>query len=112
MIEDIKKASDFTTVVHRSHDRGMFSLQMLSVIPSANGLVLTQVVQLDYTIGPEIRLDTYHVGIVRSPLTRNIGIRFGDIRDEIHAACEDLIPAGQWQEWSVGHCFMCVNQKC
>lgn len=44
-------------------------------------------------IGPQIRLDPYHVAIVRTPLTRNLGSRFSDIKDEISAGFADLIPA-------------------
>ena len=31
--------------------------------------------------------------ILRTALTRNIGVRFPDIRDEVVAAFKDLIPA-------------------
>lgn len=35
----------------------------------------------------------YHVGVVRSQLTRNLGARFSDVVDEIATAFEDLVPA-------------------
>ena len=44
-------------------------------------------------IGPQIRTDPYHVAIVRTPLTRNLGSRFDDIKDEISTGFRDLIPA-------------------
>ena len=49
--------------------------------------------QSDYTIGPAPRKDPYHIAIVRTPLTRNLGARFDDLRDEIVLAMEDQIPA-------------------
>lgn len=44
-------------------------------------------------IGKPIRTDPYHVSIVRTPLTRNLGSRFEDIADEIQAAFSEIIPA-------------------
>lgn len=48
---------------------------------------------MDYTIGPEIRKAPFHIATVRSPLTRNLAVRFGEVQDEIAAAYADLIPA-------------------
>jgi len=77
MIEDIKKASDMDL----SFDAAM-----------------KEVMQSDYTFGPAPMKDPYHVTIVRSPLTRSLGARFDDIRDEIELAIEDQIPA-KVSEW-------------
>ncbi|KAH9477542.1 Cytochrome P450 monooxygenase 103 [Psilocybe cubensis] len=52
---------------------------------------IAEVVQTDYMIGPQIRRDPYHVNSVRMQLTRNLGVRFDDIKDEIFAAFKDLI---------------------
>lgn len=52
-----------------------------------------KLIQTDYMIGPKIRRDPYHVKSVRMQLTRNLGARFSDIKDEISAAFNDLIPA-------------------
>lgn len=49
--------------------------------------------QTDYTMGLPARIDAYQVDVVRSPLTRNLGARFHDLRDEITASFEDIIPA-------------------
>ncbi|KZT08258.1 cytochrome P450 [Laetiporus sulphureus 93-53] len=47
---------------------------------------------VDYTLGPNIQRNTYHVPIIRSQLTRNLASLFPDLRDEIVAAFEDEIP--------------------
>ncbi|KAF5374236.1 hypothetical protein D9758_004728 [Tetrapyrgos nigripes] len=49
-------------------------------------------IQTDYTIGKETRLNNYHLGVVRTSLTRNISHRFGDVRDEIVNAFSEEIP--------------------
>jgi hypothetical protein len=49
-------------------------------------------IQTDYTLGPQIRLEPYHIPVVRIPITRNIAPRFAEIMDEITAAVDDLIP--------------------
>ncbi|KAF4619512.1 hypothetical protein D9613_005419 [Agrocybe pediades] len=54
---------------------------------------VAEIAQSDYMIGPQIRLDPYHVAIVRTPLTRNLGVRFEDIKDEIDASFSDLVCA-------------------
>ncbi|KAK0212153.1 cytochrome P450 [Desarmillaria ectypa] len=48
--------------------------------------------QFDYTIGKSLSADPYHAGVVRGPLTRNIGACFADVQDEIQAAFKDNIP--------------------
>ncbi|KAJ3768555.1 cytochrome P450 [Lentinula raphanica] len=77
MIEDIKKASDLD----------------LSFVEA-----ITETMQTDYTLGKPARVDTYQVDVVRTPLTRNLGARFEDLRDEIKAAFADEIPA-KATEW-------------
>ncbi|KAE9393369.1 hypothetical protein BT96DRAFT_978952 [Gymnopus androsaceus JB14] len=77
MIEDMKKASDMD----------------LSSKEAAR-----EYLQADYTLGAEASNDPYHVAVVRTPLTRNLGARFDDLRDEIVLAVEDQIPA-KASEW-------------
>ncbi|KAF9008808.1 cytochrome P450 [Cyathus striatus] len=60
---------------------------------------VAETIQTDYMIGPQIRLDPYHIGVVRTPLTRNLAARFSDIKDEIAAAFADLIPLKE-HDWS------------
>ena len=70
----------------RYHLSGLFRLISLSD-------PILQTIQTDYTLGRRVRVDHYHVPIVRTPLTRNIAIRFSDIKDEIVTAFSELVPA-------------------
>jgi hypothetical protein len=54
---------------------------------------MDQLLQMEYTIGHEQHYDPYHIVVVRNPMTRNIGVCFPDIRNEVVAAFEDLVPA-------------------
>ncbi|PPQ65601.1 hypothetical protein CVT26_000550 [Gymnopilus dilepis] len=69
---------------------------------------VAETAQSDYMIGPQIRTDPYHVAIVRTPLTRNLGSRFDDIKDEISTGFRDLIPAkdDEWTSVNVYRTFM------
>ncbi|KAJ6472648.1 cytochrome P450 [Mycena vulgaris] len=53
---------------------------------------------LEHTLGHEQHHDPYQVAVVRTPLTRNIGVCFPALRDEVVAAFEDLVPttADEW----------------
>ncbi|KAJ7845586.1 cytochrome P450 [Mycena leptocephala] len=77
LIEDLRKAPDDT----------------LSASEASNTLL-----QLEYTIGHEQHYDPYQIVVVRNAMTRNIGVCFPDIRNELVAAFEDLVPAttGEW----------------
>ncbi|KAF8906748.1 cytochrome P450 [Gymnopilus junonius] len=77
MIDDIKRATD---------DQMSFEE------------AVAETIQTDYTLGHQVRVDHYHIPIVRTPLTRNIAIRFSDIKDEISTAFSELIPAKE-DEW-------------
>ncbi|KAJ7310829.1 cytochrome P450 [Mycena albidolilacea] len=60
---------------------------------------IDEIVQTDYTMGAALRTNTYHVGVVRGPLTRNLTRRFGDVRDEIMCAFEDVLSL-KGTEWN------------
>ncbi|KAK7044805.1 cytochrome P450 [Favolaschia claudopus] len=76
LIEDLRKAPD----------------EYLSVAEATNSLL-----HLEHTIGQEQHRDPFQVAVVRSTMTRNIGVCFPDIRDEVVAAFKDLIPPTE--EW-------------
>ncbi|KIK57169.1 hypothetical protein GYMLUDRAFT_46414 [Collybiopsis luxurians FD-317 M1] len=59
---------------------------------------LTKILQTDYTLGRCVREDSYQIDVVRTALTRNLGARFEDLRDEIKDAFADEIPAKE-SEW-------------
>ncbi|KAI0066399.1 cytochrome P450 [Artomyces pyxidatus] len=56
-----------------------------------------RMLQLKYTMGKELEEDAYHISVIRSQLTRNLGVLFDNMRDELVAAFEDMIPARE--EW-------------
>ena len=52
-----------------------------------------QSLAVEYTLGAEIHHNPYHVPVVRSQLTRNIGNIFSEVQDELSAAFTDVIGA-------------------
>lgn len=50
-----------------------------------------QQVQVEYTMAPEIHHNPYHIAIVRSQMTRNIGPLYPEIRSEITTAFDDIL---------------------
>ncbi|KAF5316158.1 hypothetical protein D9619_006291 [Psilocybe cf. subviscida] len=52
---------------------------------------------MDYTLGAETRQEPYHIPIVRTTLTRALGVRFPDIKDETIAAFNDIIPLNDYK---------------
>ncbi|KAJ7359569.1 cytochrome P450 [Mycena albidolilacea] len=77
LIEDVRKAPD----------------EFLSVAEATNSLL-----HLEHTIGHEQHHDPFQIAVIRSAMTRNIGAGFHNIRNEIVAAFEDLVPA-KTDEW-------------
>nr|BAK09398.1 cytochrome P450 [Postia placenta] len=56
--------------------------------------------QVEYTLSPGIHHDSYHIRIVRTQLTRNLGALFSQLRDEIVTAFADQVPLkGDGAEW-------------
>ncbi|KAF8887261.1 cytochrome P450 [Gymnopilus junonius] len=55
--------------------------------------------QWDYTVGPAVSENPYHINIVRGPLTRNLANQFDDIREEMILAFNGMIPC-KGQEWT------------
>lgn len=52
---------------------------------------VADVLQTEFTMGPSIKYDQYHVGVIGSTMTRNLIARFDDVYDEISSACEDVL---------------------
>lgn len=59
---------------------------------------VNSVLHLEYTMGHEQFHDPYQIPVIKTPMTRNIGACFPDIRSEVVAAFEDLVPA-KTNEW-------------
>ncbi|KAJ7620495.1 hypothetical protein DFH06DRAFT_1306107 [Mycena polygramma] len=68
--------------LHKSPD------EFVSITEATHSLL-----QMEHTIGHEQHRDTYQVAVMRTPMTRNISVRFPDIRDEIVSAFRDLLTA-------------------
>ncbi|KAI6101683.1 cytochrome P450 [Pisolithus croceorrhizus] len=58
----------------------------LSLTETANDSI-----KADYLFGPEIGANPYHISIARIHLTRNLGLYYPDIRDEVYTAFEELL---------------------
>ena len=48
---------------------------------------------VDFTLGPSIHKNTYHVSIVKNQLTHGIKDFFPEMKDELEASFRDLIPS-------------------
>ncbi|OSX67134.1 hypothetical protein POSPLADRAFT_1164419 [Postia placenta MAD-698-R-SB12] len=62
-------------------------------------------IQLKYTIAPDVNEHPIHTPVIRGPLTRNLGALFPDVVDEINVAFPELMPPaakrGDWVAVSV-----------
>ncbi|KAJ7068908.1 cytochrome P450 [Mycena belliarum] len=54
--------------------------------------------QTGYTLGRGIERDPYHPTVIRTSLSRNVGNRFPDVRDEIVCSLSELLPLTD-DEW-------------
>ncbi|KAJ6558003.1 hypothetical protein B0H19DRAFT_125524 [Mycena capillaripes] len=63
--------------------------RMFEELPTMSEAV-NSLLHVEHTIGHH---DPYQIAVVRTPMTRNIGVCFPDIRNEVVAAFEDLVPA-------------------
>ncbi|KAJ7108676.1 cytochrome P450 [Mycena epipterygia] len=63
------------------------------------GEAVNSLLNLEYTIGHEQHRDPYQIPVIKTTLTRNIGVCFPMIRSEVVAAFEDLVPATT-DEWT------------
>ncbi|KAF8341137.1 cytochrome P450 [Amanita rubescens] len=78
LIEDIRQASD----------------DQLSLVDAA-----VETIHTDVLLGRESHDDTYHIGVVRNRLTRNIAVQFSEVHDEIAAAFAESVPTNG-DEWT------------
>jgi hypothetical protein len=60
--------------------------------------------QAKHTFGLEILADAYHITTIRSSVTRNLGLKFDEIRDEIICSCEDYVPESKGMCCSSVYC--------
>lgn len=67
----------------------------------------SEIIAGDYTLGSNVERNPYHVGVVRTQLTRNLSIVFPEVLDEAIVALNELIPLSQ--DWSAIKAFDTVK---
>ncbi|KAH7886354.1 cytochrome P450 [Phlebopus sp. FC_14] len=76
----------------------------LSFLESAN-----QALKVEYTLGPAVHHNPYHIAVIRSQLTRNLSILYPEIRDEIVTAFDDVLDLKD-HEWKNIPAFDAIQQ--
>ena len=98
-VEEIRRApDDVLSIRHASRDVLILSFLLEFV------MISDQKQTLDLGLGFTFESSDDLAHLVRSPLTRNIEVRFPDVRDEIIAAFSDHIPAK-----NDGDCFLILQ---
>lgn len=64
---------------------------MVSLILPASYLKYFKTFQFKYTLGEQDFSDAHNQFVIQSSLTRNLGVLFADVRDEIVVAFEDAL---------------------
>ncbi|KAF8994947.1 cytochrome P450, partial [Cyathus striatus] len=60
---------------------------------------INEIITMDILLSPQILMDDYHTEVVRNHVTRNIPVRYAEVKDEISTAFTELIPAVE-NEWT------------
>ncbi|KAH8105090.1 cytochrome P450 [Cristinia sonorae] len=53
---------------------------------------MNDLMHMDYTFGPDTHHNPYHISVIRTSLTRNLGVLYRDVRDELVTATREFIP--------------------
>ncbi|KAJ6451927.1 cytochrome P450 [Mycena sanguinolenta] len=64
---------------------------------------------LDYTLGPEINANPYHIPVILGSVTRNLGRCFPEVRDEIVCSFKDVVVLDD-KEWHLFHVLPNIMQ--
>lgn len=64
---------------------------------------VADVLQTEFTMGPTIKYDQYHIGVIGSAMTRNLVARFDDVYDEITSAFEEVIEGMEGEKCAVSN---------
>ena len=89
LVEEVYKAPD--NVLSSMKATEDVSL-VLPVLCLDKLLTDTQSLQVDYTFGPNIRENPYHIPLIRLRLTQELPLLVPEFYDEVVSACNDLIP--------------------
>jgi hypothetical protein len=46
-------------------------------------MIIDQAVAMEHSLGPEVVVDPYHIGVIRAALNRNLASCYPDIQDEV-----------------------------
>jgi hypothetical protein len=99
LIEDVRRMTD-------DQASSFEAIAEVRYFPSSCDFLLIdlalQFLQLDYGVSPDLRLDFYHVEIVGTTLSRQIGARLQEVLDEVQCAFQDEIPpADGWCKFAL-----------
>ncbi|KAJ7269703.1 cytochrome P450 [Mycena rebaudengoi] len=92
----IKDGRAITEEGHAKYPNKAFKVAMANrwlVIVCGRENIQSEATNAAHTMGHESHYDQYQIPVIRTPLTRNIGICFPTIRSEVVAAFKDLVPA-------------------
>jgi hypothetical protein len=88
MINELRMArDDELSLNHASEEVCSLTLNLTAL------LLMQQEVATQYTVGLGASASMYHVDTVRNPLTRNLGVKFNEIYEEVAQSFKDMIPA-------------------
>jgi hypothetical protein len=91
---------------------------MEAVIDVSNCDVLLELTRIEcrrkqlnsrYTLGDEVHDIPYHIAVVRSQLTRNIGKMYPEIRDEVVTAFDEVLDLRGYGECHSLRWFFCID---
>ncbi|KAF8997909.1 cytochrome P450 [Cyathus striatus] len=75
-------------------------------------LALDEIIQVSHTMGREVTYNPYHIPIIRSQLTRNLGVLFPEMRDELVTALTEHIPLSEgWEKYPIMNTLLPVISR-
>jgi hypothetical protein len=89
LVDELRKAPDDVLSFDAAVQDVRFYISI--VLLNSHSLALKSLA-IDWTLGPSIAIDPYHIPIVRNQLTRNLGNLFSGLRQEIVLAFDETIP--------------------
>ncbi|KAK1231302.1 hypothetical protein PQX77_005582 [Marasmius sp. AFHP31] len=104
MYEDLKRAPEESlSVLEAFEEVGGLGRRIWTPPWQKQTNNLEKLLQFKYTLSPVIHQNPYHIDVTRGALTRNIGARFDDVRDELKTAFNHYIPPqeGGYHIWYI-----------
>lgn len=91
MNEELRKIPDSHATFHKAAEDVRFPLPHSIRCDDILILLIWQFLQMRYTVSNSVVDHPIHIPTIRGPLTKNLGVVFGDVVDEINAAFADTI---------------------